>query len=201
MPQWSFRAEYFQACSCDYGCPCEFQAPPSRGFCEGVGAWRILEGRYDNVRLDGLGLAYAAHWPAALHLGNGTAAIFVDERATEEQRNALLNIASGQAGGMPFSIIVTTLSKVLDPQFIRFEFDSNGKNSRARIGKAIEMQFSPVKNPVTGDPESVRIQHETGFMFKAADVVNATICDSRLPELSFSWPNHAGFVTTVEYHN
>lgn len=201
MAQWSFRAEYFQACNCDYGCPCEFQAPPSRGFCEGLGAWRILEGRYGDVRLDGLGLGFAARWPEAIHLGNGTAAIFVDERATAEQRDALLNIASGKAGGMPFSVIVTTFSTVLDPQFVPFEFDSKGKRSRARIGRAAEMQFSPVKNPVTGEEESVRIEHGTGFMFKGADVVSADVCDARLDGLSFSWPGKAGFVSTVEYHN
>jgi len=40
MPtKWLFEADYLQACNCEYGCPCEFQAPPSSGFCAGVGAW------------------------------------------------------------------------------------------------------------------------------------------------------------------
>jgi hypothetical protein len=201
MPKWSFRAEYFQACSCDYGCPCEFQAPPTRGFCEGVGAWRILEGHFDAVCLDGLALGFAARWPQAIHLGNGTIAIFVDERASKDQRNALLGIASGQAGGMPFSILATTFSKVLDPLFVPFHFDSKGKHSAASMGDAVRMKFSPVKNPVTGEPEGVRVEHETGFIFKSAEVVNAEVCDSSVPGVSFSWPGKAGFVTTIEYHN
>jgi hypothetical protein len=31
---WFFDADYLQACNCDYGCPCEFAAPPTPGFCE-----------------------------------------------------------------------------------------------------------------------------------------------------------------------
>jgi hypothetical protein len=201
MPKWSFEAEYVQACSCDYGCPCEFQAPPSRGFCEGVGAWRIIRGTYGSTSLDGLGLAFAARWPQAIHLGNGTAAIFVDERATAEQRDALLQIASGQAGGMPFEIIAATLTTVLDPQFVPMTFELNGRNSSARIGDSIEIGLSPIKNPVTGDEEGVRIVHDTGFIFQQADVTAAPVCNARVQGLNFSWPDHAGFVAVTRYSN
>jgi hypothetical protein len=201
MEKWSFEAEYVQACSCDYGCPCEFQAPPSRGFCEGVGAWRITKGSYGSVSLDGLGLAFAARWPQAIHLGNGTAAIFVDERATPEQRNALLQIASGQAGGMPFEILAATMSTLLEPKFVPMTFDFKGRNSSARIGDAVDIALSPIKNPVTGDEEGVRIVHDTGFVFQQADVTSAPVCNARVDGLNFSWPNHAGFVAMTKYSN
>jgi hypothetical protein len=64
--KWSLEADFIQACNCDYGCPCEFSAPPTGGFCEGMGAWRITQGVYGNVKLDGLGVAFAAHWPKAI---------------------------------------------------------------------------------------------------------------------------------------
>ena len=112
MPtKWSFEADYLQACNCDYGCPCEFSAPPTLGYCEGVGAWRINRGRYGDVPLDGLGLAFAARWPKALHEGNGTLCLFFDERASPAQRDALFQIASGKAGGLPFEIIAATISR------------------------------------------------------------------------------------------
>jgi hypothetical protein len=61
--------------------------------------------------------------------------------------------------------------------------------------------FEPIKNPVTGQPESVRVEHETGFLFKGADVVSAKECKSSVGGLSFSWPDKAGFVTQVKYGN
>ena len=57
MKKWSFDADYLQACNCDYGCPCEFAAPPTPGFCHGIGVWKIQRGKYDELSLDGLGLA------------------------------------------------------------------------------------------------------------------------------------------------
>ena len=65
--KWSLEADYLQACNCDYGCPCEFEARPTQGFCDGMGAWRITRGRYAELALDGLALGFVAHWPGALH--------------------------------------------------------------------------------------------------------------------------------------
>lgn len=199
--KWSLEADYIQACNCDYGCPCEFSAPPTTGFCEGMGAWRINRGVCGNVKLDGLGLAFAAHWPKAIHEGNGTCGLMFDERATPPQREALLEICSGKLGGMPFEIIVTTFSKFLDPQYVPFKFTLNGNNSSVQIGHLMNVAVEPIKNPVTGDPESVRIEHSTGFIFKNAECVSAAKMDVNVGELKFSWPNKAGFVTQVKYGN
>ena len=199
--KWSLEAEYLQACNCDYGCPCEFEAPPTTGCCEGVGAWRITKGRHGDVKLDGLCFAFAARWPKAIHQGHGTVQLYFDEKANPKQREALLQIASGQAGGMPFEIIVTTFNKVLEPKFVPFRFNFNGKNSGFSAGKDITVALESIKNPVTGKPESVRVEHETGFIFKGADVVSTKEYSVSAGELKFSHPNKCGFVTSVKYSN
>src|SRR6059058_4597518 len=103
MPtKWFLEADYIQACNCDYGCPCEFEAPPTMGYCQGLGAYRINRGSYGGVSLDGLGFAFVIDFPGAMHLGNGTTGWIIDERATPPQREALDAIISGNAGGMPF---------------------------------------------------------------------------------------------------
>src|SRR5438128_2232729 len=137
MKKWFFDADYLQACNCDYGCPCEFSAPPTPGFCHGVGVWKIDKGKYGDLSLDGTGLAFAAKWPGAIHEGNGTVCLFVDERASQEQREALLEIGSGKAGGLPFEILATTFSTLLDPQFVPFNVTINGLESSARLGENI----------------------------------------------------------------
>src|SRR5687767_10407768 len=91
--KWTLEADYLQGCNCDYGCPCEFEAPPTRGDCQGLGAWQIRQGRYGTVALDGLGFGFAAIWPGPIHKGNGTAALFFDDQADPAQRKALLEIA------------------------------------------------------------------------------------------------------------
>jgi hypothetical protein len=199
--KWNIEADFLQACNCDYGCPCEFSAPPTKGFCEGMGAWRINKGNCGDVKLDGLGVGFAARWPKAIHEGNGTACLFFDIRSSPKQREALLSICSGQAGGMPFEIIVTTFSKILDPQFVPFKFNFNGRDSSVQVGDAMSVVVEPIKNPVTGEPESVRVQHATGFIFKEAECVSAAKMNVNAGELKFSWPNKAAFVTQIKYGN
>jgi hypothetical protein len=199
--KWIIEADYLQACNCDYGCPCEFSAPPTKGYCEGAGAWRINRGHCGEVQLDGLGFGFAARWPKAIHEGNGTAQLFFDERADAQQRDALLQIASGQLGGLPFELIVTTFSKVLEPRYVAMHFKLEGWYSSVQVGDALHMALAPIKNPVTGEPETVRIEHGTGFIFKSADAVSAEAMTVNAGELKFSWPNKAGFVTQIKYSN
>ncbi len=198
---WSIEVDYLQACSCDYGCPCEFQAPPTQGFCEGLGAYRINRGNYGDVSLDGLGLGFALHSPGALHLGDMTLALFVDEKASQEQRDALIPIASGQAGGQPFEIIASLVSNLSGPYFVPFQFDLQGRNSAAKMGDSVSMAFEAIKNPVTGEPELARLVHETGFLFQEADVISAKECRASVEGLSFSWPDHSGFLAKIRYGN
>ena len=198
---WDFKADYLQACNCDYGCPCEFSAPPTPGFCEGTGVWQIKTGKCGNVSLDGLCLGFAAHWPKAIHLGGGTVTLFIDERANQEQREALENIGFGKLGGLPFEILATTFATVQPTCFVPFEIHLDGRNSTARIGKHISIELEPVKNPVTGDPEFVRIEHATGFIFKGAEVVSARDVQVSSGDINFQYLNKAGFVTEIQYHN
>jgi hypothetical protein len=200
--KWFLEADFLQACNCDFGCPCEFSAPPTQGYCEGMVAYRITRGEYGDVPLDGLGIALAVYWPKAIHEGNGTAVPFIDVKANAQQRDAIGQIISGQAGGLPFEILVQTFSKILDPQFVPINFRIDGRNSSVTVGDgAMKVVVEPIKNPVTGEPENVRIQHSTGFIFKEADCVAAKESTVNAGPVKFSWPHKAAFVAKISYSN
>ena len=201
MKKWFFEADYLQSCNCDYGCPCEFSAPPTKGHCHGLGAWRIERGEFDGVKLDGLGLGFAAQWPGAIHEGNGSVLLFVDEKASAEQREALLTIGSGQAGGLPFEILATTFSNLLEPQFVPINFKIDGINSTATIGNSFRIVLESIKNPVTGEPEQVAVDHGTGFIFKKADACSAREGAVATQQMTFSYPDKAGFFSRIRYGN
>lgn len=114
-------------CAC--GCPCEVEAPPTHGLCESPGAWGIERGRDGDVRLDGLGIGVSARRPGPLLEGNGTAFVFLDERANERQWEALTQMVGGRAGGRPFELIVQWLSNV--------EIRSRPSTSESRVGTAV----------------------------------------------------------------
>ncbi|HEY2801997.1 MAG TPA: DUF1326 domain-containing protein, partial [Chthoniobacterales bacterium] len=173
MKKWFFDADYLQTCNCDYGCPCEFSAPPTTGFCEGLCVWRIDRGQYDGLALDGLTFGLAVKWPGAIHEGNGTACMFIEEKASPTQREALLAIGSGQEGGLPFEVLATTLSTLLEPHYVKAEFHLDGLQSSARLGDKLRIALEPIKNPVTRNPEQVTVNHGTGFIFKSAECASA----------------------------
>ncbi len=201
MKKWFFDADYLQTCNCDYGCPCEFSAPPTTGFCEGMGAWKIEKGDYDGVALDALGLAFAAKWPGAIHEGNGTLLLFVDEKASAAQREALLAITSGKDGGLPFEILATTITTLHEPRYVPFDFDVDGINSSVRVGNDFRIALEPIKNPVTRAPEQVTVNHGTGFIFKIAECASAREGAVDDKEMQFSYPDKAGFIARIHYQN
>ena len=134
--KWRLKGQWLKNCNCAYGCPCDFNALPTRGHCEGAVAMKIEKGPFDNIDLSGLGFAVIVDVPRRLHEGNGTAQPIVDERANARQRDALLTILSGkeQAEGTLFHIFSLITSKVLDPLFLPIEFSFDMSKRRARLG-------------------------------------------------------------------
>jgi hypothetical protein len=147
MSAWQLNGNVLIACNCDWGCPCNFNARPSRGKCEGGWIWVIGKGHVGNTRLDGLGLALFADWPGAIHEGGGRAAGYVDERADEAQRTALTGVLKGELGG-PWGLFKKTYD-LAGPDAARFDVNLAEHASHARIGDAIELELQTIRNPVT----------------------------------------------------
>ncbi len=62
---WSVKGVEFGNCNCDFGCPCQFEALPTHGRCEGFEVTRIDEGHFGDVRLDGLPNRITSRPPSA----------------------------------------------------------------------------------------------------------------------------------------
>ena len=86
---WELKGTVIVACNCDYGCPCNFNARPTAGKCEGTWTWHVERGTFGETSLDNLNFTVCVNWPGAIHEGNGEALILVDERADEAQRKAI----------------------------------------------------------------------------------------------------------------
>jgi hypothetical protein len=102
IPGWHVKGDWFDVCNCNIPCPCTFAQPPTFGECDGVLAFHIREGRYGDVRLNGLNLVLVGYFKGNIWAGaKATMGIFLDERADGQQREALQAIFGGQAGGWP----------------------------------------------------------------------------------------------------
>lgn len=101
---WRIEGEYFESCNCELLCPClltHAQARPTEGHCDVVLGFHVAKGHFGALDLSGLNAAQALMTPGPMAQGGGTMAVYVDSRATEQQRAALDAIFSGRAGGAP----------------------------------------------------------------------------------------------------
>ncbi|MBH5372029.1 DUF1326 domain-containing protein [Bradyrhizobium glycinis] len=176
---WRLEGEWMKNCTCAFGCPCDFNARPTQGYCKGLVAMRIARGHFEGTRLDGLCFAITVDFPGPLHEGNGTIQPIIDERATGEQRQALFDIFSGKhsAEGTLFQIVSMIVTKIHDPVFVPFEFscDKDGRVARLVAKGVLETDVEPIKNPVTGDPHRIQVVMPEGFEHRAAEVASANI--------------------------
>lgn len=165
---WSLKGTVIVACNCDYGCPCNFNALPSTGKCEGGWTWHVDEGRYDDVVMDGLNFSVYANWPGAIHDGGGEALILVDESADDDQRKAIDALVGGDHGG-PWGILAWTWPTMHGPVAVPYEIELDGVRSRMKAGAVVSLESGPIRNPVTGAESFPSVVLPQGIIFKQGD--------------------------------
>ena len=179
MTPWEIQGSELINCNCSYGCPCQFNAPPTKGFCEAMGAIGIDKGHFGEVRLDGLKIAVVFQWPGPIHEGKGKCQPIVDVKANDQQREALLKIMSGQDTepfATMFSVFATTLDTVFDPIFttIEFDVDVDARRGKVRVEGVFELDGEPIRNPVSGQEHRARIDLPHGFEYEIAEIGSAS---------------------------
>lgn len=190
IPNWYIKSDYVETCNCEYGCPCNFSGFPTYGNCNAIVLFHIRSGSYGNTKLDSLDFIVAESWPKAIHEGNGTALLLVSSKADEEQRRALIQIASGQAkGDGPFALFAGTFSRLLDPQFVDINVKIDGRKTTFSVPGIINVETEGFKNPVTGEEQDTKIQLPKGFIFKLADAAKIKIMRITSPGINF---DHSG---------
>lgn len=160
--KWNLKTYYLDTCNCNWGCPCQFMAPPTFGKCEGISAFHVKKGKYGKVPLDNLNAALISHWPGPIHEGHGKASFYIDRRATDDQFEALSTIITGKVGG-PFEIYSMTIKKMVKPRKAVISMVLNGLKSGLKIEDFAQVQLEPIKNPVTGDAHRAIIELPSGF--------------------------------------
>jgi hypothetical protein len=90
VPEWRLAGDWFDICSCNIPCPCEFAQPPTKNVCQGMLVWHVREGHFGDVRLDDLNLVALGGFEGNLWAGaKATMGLFIDEKANPQQRQAL----------------------------------------------------------------------------------------------------------------
>jgi hypothetical protein len=146
MNKWSLEGELILNCNCTVFCPCVISLgkhPPTEGYCQAWAGVRIDKGTSGDIDLSGLNVAMLLDIPGKMERGNWTLALWIDDRATDEQFEQLEAIFKGTARG------TTGLFKLLVGDYLGAErapiaFTTEGDTRSLSVGKYIQGAVAPI---------------------------------------------------------
>ncbi len=159
---WEIRGDYFETCNCDYLCPCiitHMTARPTSGECKVAIVFRIAEGHYGDVSLDGISFVVAAYTPGPMADGNWTVGLIIDESASEAQREAVGAIASGRAGG-PMENVAPLIGTFAGIEFGSIKIESSGMSFKVTVPGLLD--HGAQGTPSADDPNEPMYIENTG---------------------------------------
>jgi hypothetical protein len=165
---WHVKGSYFETCSCDFFCPCNFSFANGADYdhCRVVLVFNVTDGDVDGTDVGGLVVAAIAEAPKVMTDGNWRLGLFVDDKASEEQSEKLLGVFSGQLGG-PMAALAPLVGETLGVEHVPIAVTEQGLGHSVKIGDAIEFEIEDV----------VPFGIETGQPARIADVFHPVGCD------------------------
>ena len=176
---WSLRGSYVETCSCELMCPCNLSLDhgATYDFCRVTLVFNIREGEIEGTDISGLKVAAIADTPKVMTEGNWRLGVFVDDQATNEQAEKLVQVFSGQLGG-PMAALAPLVGEMLGVERARIEVDDDGLRHTVRVGDAIDFEVEDIVpfGVETGEP--VRFQgmfHPVGSDLTMAEAKRSRI--------------------------
>jgi hypothetical protein len=151
---YEIEGRLLEVCTCNVLCPCWVGEDPDFKTCDTVIAWGIEKGSIDGVDVSGLTLAVSAHIPKNILIPKSwKAVVFVDERSTEEQQDALIRLFTGQLGGA-VADLAGLIGEVVAVERAPISFTVEEGKGRLAIGKLVEADMAPFVG-ATGNPTTL----------------------------------------------
>src|SRR5689334_11091685 len=188
---YQIAGDYFETCSCDYLCPCipaNLAGKPTKGWCNFAMVFQIQQGNLDRVKLDGLSFAAVGHTPEIMGKGNWSVGLIIDDRASDPQKQAIINIASGQAGGPP-AILTTVIGKFLGVESRPIQITKNGLRRSVSIPKVLQESCEGVAS-LANSAEPMYVDNTMHPANPRLALAKAT--DSHLHAFGIDWDDTSG---------
>jgi hypothetical protein len=150
---YKLEGSLLEVCDCEILCPCWVGEAPDNGTCQAAVAYHFDRGAIDGVDVSGLTLATNAFLPGPPLDGNWRVHVFVDERATKQQEDALLSVFTGKQGG-PVADLAALIGEVVKVERAPISFEVHEGKGTLRIGDTTEAVMEPYRGP-SGKPTTL----------------------------------------------
>lgn len=202
MAIWTISGTYLEFCSCDPGCGCNFKGSPNsvEGNCQALLGHRIEEGAFDGLDLAGSKVVWALWWPGAIHERSGRGHAYIDCES-DDQYEALSRIWRGEEGYSFFEIFNSTFDEPGAVDRVAIDLEVDGKNSSVSVNGIADAVMAPLRSPVSGEVNNVRIVKEGGFIWADGEIATNERMKVETPEISFELSGRHSVFAPFEYAN
>jgi hypothetical protein len=158
---YQLEGRLLEVCNCRVLCPCWIGEDPDYGTCDTIIAWHFDKGTINGVDVSDRTIALIAHVPGNILQGNWRAAVYLDDRVTPAQEQAILDVYTGKLGG-PVGDLVKLVGQVVSVEKVPIKFAVQGGKGTIEVGTA-------------GFAELVPYQSATGQTTTLTDTVFSTV--------------------------
>src|SRR6266571_4048368 len=155
---YQLEGRLLEVCTCNTLCPCWVGEDPDGGTCTGVLGWHVDKGNINGLDVAGHSLVILTFIPGNILKGNWRVRVYVDDGATPEQKEALLNVWTGKLGG-PVADLAKLVGQVDAVEQVPITFEVKGASGRLLVGSVIEAALQPF----TGAGGKETALHDTIF--------------------------------------
>ncbi|HET8909726.1 MAG TPA: DUF1326 domain-containing protein [Ktedonobacterales bacterium] len=174
-----------EACSCMAPCPCWIGDDPDGGSCDAFVAYHVDKGEIRGLDVSNLSLVLVSQIPGNVLAGNWRVVLYVDDKATEEQQSALLDVFGGKLGGTPADL-AALVGEIVAVHPVPIDHRVEGGKGTLRVGQAVYAEMANYSD-AQGRPTSL---HESIFSTipgSPAYVAKAATHQVNVPEHGMTW--------------
>jgi FtsP/CotA-like multicopper oxidase with cupredoxin domain len=143
---YQLHGTFYEACDCNVICPCWLGGDPDEGECTGVFAWEVEQGMIDEVDVSGLRAVSVSQHLGPREEAKQRVVIFLDERATRQQADAMAAAFSGRLGG-PLQQLADILGELLAVETAAIDLRREGRLTTLTVGHHIRIEGSTREGP------------------------------------------------------
>lgn len=151
--RYQVAGRLLEVCNCNTLCPCWVGEDPDNGTCDAILVYYLDEGSIEGVDVSDRALGFLVHIPGNVLAGQWKAAVFVDDRCSEEQQAAILRLFTGELGG-PIADVAALVGEVVSVERAAIGFTVEEGSGTVKIGDVAEARLSPFQG-ATGEPTTL----------------------------------------------
>ena len=182
---YHLEGSLLEVCSCDVLCPCWIGEDPDQGTCESVVAYHFDGGAIRGVDVSGLTVVAVVHIPGNILEGNIRQMLYVDDAASDEQADAMLDAFTGKLGG-PLADLAALVGERVAIERAPITHTIEDGAGTLTVGDKVHATM----HPYTGPDGSVTTLHNSIFSTVPGSPAYVGVADSQkidIPEHGYQW--------------